>query len=90
MFEAIGIGFLLGFFCNITYIGLKAFQQLNVVHDKYLWVLPLSLSMALCETFTTKLIIANSFWIFIPLGLGGGIGCILAMLLHKFMRKEND
>lgn len=86
MFTSVVIGFALGFLCNIVYIGLKAFQQLNVMHDKYLWVFPISLAMALCETFTTKLIVSNTFWIFLPLGIGGGLGCIVSMKLHEIMR----
>lgn len=86
MLSVLGVGFALGFGCNIAYIGLKAFQQLNVVHEKYVWVVPISLSMAFCETFTTKLIVENSMWVFLPLGLGGGLGCIMAMLLHKRLR----
>ena len=73
---------------SVFYIWLKAFQQLNVQHDKYLWVPPISLLMALCEVSIVSLIVSNSFWLFIPIGVGGGVGCIAAMLAHKNFRQK--
>lgn len=90
MFEALWISFIIGFCLNMGYIALKAFQQLSVQHDKYGWIIPVSLSMAACEVFTTKLIVANSALIFIPLGIGGGLGCMGAMKMHKYLRNNSS
>jgi len=86
MIEALWVSFTIGFCLNMGYITLKVFQQLSVQHDKHGWIIPVSLSMAACEVFTTKLIVANSAWIFIPMGIGAGLGCIGAMKIHKYLR----
>ena len=88
MIEAAWLSFGIAFFLNVTYIALKAFQQLNVMHNKYLWVFPISFSMALCEVLTTKLIVANGVLVFIPIGLGGGLGCVFAMWMHAKLRSR--
>lgn len=80
-------------FFSITFfrVFLRAFQQLNVVHNKYLVIVPISFLMALCEFVMIGLIAANyTAWIYIlPMALGGGLGCILSMWLHKkLLRKE--
>jgi hypothetical protein len=81
------INALLLFIVNVAYIWLKAFQQLNVVHHKLAWVAPTSLLMGACEVFAIATIAATqNYWYFIPVGLGGGLGCILAMLTHKYIR----
>lgn len=90
MIEALWLSFTIGFCLNMGYIALKCFQQLSVQHDKHGWIIPVSLSMAACEVFTTKLIVANSVWIFIPLGVGGGLGCMGAMWFHKYLRNNSS
>lgn len=82
------LSFITAFGVSCFYIWLKAFQQLSVQHDKYLWVPPVSLCMALCEVTIITLIVSQSFWVFIPVGLGGGIGCMGAMYMHKRMRRS--
>ena len=74
------------FFASMFYIVSKSFQQLNVVHKKYLWVIPTSLVLAHTE---------SRIWIYVTenpgdvnvistlIGLGAGIGCCIAMWLHK-------
>lgn len=89
MFDALWMSFVIAFFINVVYIALKAFQQLNVMHHKYLWVMPISLSMAACEVITTKLIVANGGFVFIPIGIGGGLGCMASMYLHKLLRERS-
>lgn len=77
------------FLVNVLYIFLKAFQQLNVVHDKYLWIAPVSLCMALCEVISIGAIATyRDLWLAVPIGLGGAVGCLVAMCMHKKLRKE--
>lgn len=77
------------FAVNTLYIFLKAFQQLNVVHDKYLWIPIVSLCMALCEVISIGAIAAyRDLWLAVPIGLGGGVGCLIAMWMHKKMRNR--
>lgn len=70
------------FLISLGYIYLKAWQQINVIHKRYTWVVPVSFMLALCEVATIGLVVHTSFWLFIPIGLGGGIGCLLAMKRH--------
>lgn len=70
---------------NFIFIGLKAFQQRNVIHDNYGWVVVTSNAMAFFEVFVIATIARHGvdFWLVLALGLGGGTGCVSAMLLHK-------
>lgn len=73
---------------NFLFIGLRAFQQLNVMHSRYQWVLPTSTLMAFCEVFVIAQIAINGFTIPIVLAIaiGGGTGCMLSMWLHSKAR----
>jgi hypothetical protein len=77
-------------FCaSFLHVSLRAFQQLNVQHDRFRWVLPCSLLMGLTEVAGVLLIVqSESFLIFLPLGCGGAAGCWLAMFVHKELRRE--
>lgn len=73
---------------SFMFVGLRAFQQLNVQHGRELWVLPTSLMMALCEVTIVAAIVKAGLAAVLPLGLGAGLGCIAAMRLHSRMRRE--
>lgn len=87
------IAFLTTFAANFAFIFLKAFQQRNVVHDNYGWVVVTSNAMALFEVYVVAMIAKEGFtaWLVLALGLGGGTGCLAAMLLHKkfVLRKDS-
>ena len=80
--------FILAGLVSFTYIFCKAFQQLNVVGKKYGWVVPTSMVMALCEVTIVASVVKTSVWIFIPIGLCGGAGCIVAMWLDTRRSKR--
>lgn len=46
--------------------------------------------MAICEVTTVGLVVKSSFWLFIPIGAGGTIGCISSILFHSKMREFFD
>jgi len=82
---------------NFTYIGLKAFQQKNVMHDNYIAMMPTSCAMAYCETFITGTIaliaVAGHDWIHAvvnatAMGLGGGLGSVMATYYHNIIRNR--
>jgi hypothetical protein len=78
---------LAAFLSSFLHVSVRATQQLNVQHDKYLWVLPCSLFMGLTEVCGVLLIVqSESFLIFLPLGFGGAAGCLAAMSIHKRLR----
>ena len=82
---------LLVFVSSFVYVAAKAFQQLNVVNDKYLWILPVSMLMAMLEVFNVGVIgygaVHQSYLelilVGVSMGVGGAAGAILAMRLHK-------
>lgn len=77
----------------VSYVGVffKAFQQLNVVHHKVLWVIPVSLVMAACEVFLIWQVASTlNLWAIIPIGIGAGAGCITSMQIHKTIRKTRS
>lgn len=75
------------FFSSLVFIAMRAFQQLNVQHDRYMWVPPVTAMMALAEVLTiTSIIKVSSLWAAVPLTLGGVLGCWFSMWLHKRMR----
>ena len=78
---------------NFVFIGLKAFQQRNVIHDNYALVVATSMSMAAVEVYVVATIAKEGFtpWLVLALGLGGGTGCLAAMLLHrKFVLRKDS
>ena len=76
------------FFSSLGFIALRAFQQLNVQHDRYLWVPPVTMLMAVCEVLAiTAIVKAGSVYAAIPMTFGGVLGCWFSMWLHKRMRK---
>jgi len=76
------------FVASFVGVFFKAFQQLNVVHHKILWVIPVSYVMAACEVFLIwQIAIAQSLWLLFPIGTGAGLGCVLSMVLHKRLRE---
>lgn len=73
------------FVASFLFIFLKAFQQLNVVHYKYWLVVPTSFTMAICEVYVMANVAQQGFhWSLVAaVGLGGGLGCICSMWVHK-------
>lgn len=80
--------FLVLFLNSLAFIGLRAFQQLNVQHDRFWWIPPTSLGMAVCEIVTiTKVVQHGSLWAAIPMAAGAVLGSWCAMYMHKRLRK---
>ena len=81
------IGYLFG--TSLAYVGLKAFQQLNVAGGHYLPVIPVSFGMAFCEAFTIYTVAQGFHWANVAaIGAGAAVGCILAMYLHGRLFKR--
>ena len=78
------------FVSSLVFIAMRAFQQLNVQHHRYMWVPPVTVLMAVCEVLTvTAIIKASSLYAAIPLTFGGVLGCWSSMWMHKKMRERN-
>lgn len=81
---------IIAFLVSCLYIFVKAFQQQNVTHLEYKWVLPTSMVMASCEVTMIGLVAWNqTYWMILPIGLGGGIGCMTSMYIHNKMRNQH-
>ena len=77
------------FFTSLTFIALRAFQQLNVQHDRYLWVPPTTACMAVVEVLTiTTVVKSGTMYAAVPMALGGVLGCWFSMWLHRRMRDK--
>jgi hypothetical protein len=76
---------------NFLFIGLKAFQQRNVIHNDRVLVMLTSNLLAMSEVFVIA-VIARSGW-YLPLvlilGVSGGFGCLTAMTLHNHLFKRS-
>lgn len=83
----------LGFFlvsaaATFIYVGLRAFQQLNVMGGHYWRVLPTSLFMGIGDVVLVLLIVrTDTLWIGVTNGIAAGAGCCLAMYLNHRWRK---
>jgi predicted permease len=83
------VTFFSAFIASFVFVALKAFQQLNVVHDQYWFVVPTSMLMAACEVYVIATIVLTGWgWVVLWVGLGAGLGCLFSMLAHKRIRSN--
>jgi hypothetical protein len=83
--------YLLAFLASYIFVGLKSAQQLSVVHQKYLMILPTSLMLAATEFYVITTVAASGYgWIVLAIGTGAGLGSITATyLLNKYVLGKN-
>ena len=86
------------FVAQFCFVATKAFQQLNVMHHKRVWVFWTSAVMSIFEcgvygavTFEAYNLIQSGDILYfmlltIPLLLGGSLGSIISMTIHMRMR----
>ena len=86
------------FVAQFCFVATKAFQQLNVMHHKRMWVFWTSAVMSVFEcgvygavTFEAYALIQSGDVLYfmllaIPLWLGGSLGSIVSMTIHMRMR----
>ena len=78
--------FIISSIVTALYVACRSFQQLNVIHSKYWRVLPTSLAMGVGDVALIYLMVrADTLWIGVWNGVGGAIGCLAAIYLHKRM-----
>lgn len=73
------------FLANFCFIGLKAWQQRNVAFLRYKAVFLVSNLLAVVEIFVIYTVAKSGLeWTTVlPIGVGGGLGCITAMYLTR-------
>lgn len=80
--------YMLAFLASFIFIWTKSFQQLNVVHAKYWWILPTSMFMALTEVYVVATVAKLGWgWLVFWIGLGGGLGSCSAVWMHNKVLK---
>jgi len=76
--------YLAAFVASFFYVAMRAAQQLHVVNKQYLRVLPTSMLMAVGDMVLITSIAAKGVsLIFLPIGIGAGLGAMSAMWLHS-------
>lgn len=80
-FQAFGVA--------LTYVGLRSFQQLNVMHSKYRLIPPVSMLMAIADWWTINKVVSQGWHIAIAIGIGGATGACISVWAHKrFVEKK--
>lgn len=79
------------FLISICLVGIRSFQQKNVMHDKYFTIVPTSYLFALCD-ITLVYHGLQSYVISIPMtvlcvGTGAWMGCWLSIFTHKRLHR---
>jgi len=73
------------FLASFLFVGLKAMQQINVVRDQKLRIMPTSIGLAACEFYLVGYMVklGPSVPSVAAVGIGAGLGCLLAMKLNR-------
>ncbi len=74
------------FLVTFIYVFLRVFQQRNVSHEEYWWMVGTSYLITAFEILNISLIVSKGWILFPALGTGGAIGSILAVQLHKRLK----
>lgn len=74
-----------------VYIGLKATQNLNIIHHRVWWVPPTSLALAATEVYMISRIARTGLELGIVLALAAGatFGSLTAMHAHQLLRRRS-
>jgi hypothetical protein len=75
-----------------AYIGLKATQNLNIIHHRVWWVPPTSLLLAATEVYVIARVARSGLeWgVVLALATGGSLGSITAMHVHQRARRRKQ
>ena len=73
---------------TFAHVFARAFQQLNVIHNRVWWVPPTTLVIAICDVVIIVSIVKVGWTAVAPLTVGGTMGVIAAMWTHRRWRKE--
>jgi len=74
------------------FVFFKAFQQRNVAHLHYRWIMPVSLALSLTDVMVMALVAHKTMisglsldlvWIGLAVATGGGLGAIVSMKIHE-------
>jgi len=84
------ITFFLSALATFCYVTMRAFQQLNVVHEQYVLIPVTSIVMGVMDVAVVLLIVkADTLWLGVGNGVAGALGCYTAIWVHKWWRKRD-
>ena len=77
--------YVLLFCAHFAFVFLKAFQNRNVIFDRFWPIMPVSFGMSFMDVYVITSLAATGFNLgsVIALGSAGGAGAVLAMVVHK-------
>lgn len=82
--------YLAAYAVSLLYVGLRSFQQLNVMHSQYWWIPPVSMSMAFADYFVINQMVNHPWDIAIAIGAGGATGACLSVYWHAKLRARKE
>ena len=71
---------------TLIYVFLRAFQQKNVMHNQYLWMIPVSYGMGMCDVYIIHSVASSEnplYLVALAMGTGGAVGAIAATFFHS-------
>lgn len=71
-------------------VSLKCWQQLNVMNRKTRMIPFVSMAMAFSEVLVISRVVVDGFLVVLPMGLGGGFGCLIAIKLFDHAHKNKS
>ena len=74
-------------FATFVLVFLRAWQQQNVIHGYYIWAAITSYGIAVADVLVVIGVVKNGPSAIVWVGTGGAMGVMLAMKLHKRLRK---
>jgi uncharacterized membrane protein len=76
------------FACYFVFIGLRAFQQINVQYEQAKMIVPTSVAMASVEVYVIAALASRGWgWVTVAVyGLAAGLGSLLAMKIQRRLR----
>lgn len=73
------------FFASFFYVGISAFQQRNITHNRYVAMFGTTIVRAFVEAAVVIAYVSQGFhWpTVLAIGIGGGLGCVVSVKLSK-------
>jgi hypothetical protein len=69
---------------------LRTFNGLCVMRLRYGTVIPFSMMIAFVDVCVIASVVRNGLWIFVPSGMGQGVGAIIAMKIYERRYRRSD
>lgn len=73
------------FFASFVFVGVSAFQQRNITHNRYASMFGTTIVRAFVEAAVVIAYVSQGFHVptVLAIGIGGGLGCVLSVKLSK-------